>query len=96
MNSSMKSKEPVPLKYLFHLDRKIPARTFPRGHGQKPAERGGNPERKTCPSKRQSGCKSLCNLGMNLINNLSDDLTQDGDLDRVKSLKGVEDEISKF
>ena len=33
---------------------------------------------------------------MNLINNLSEDLTQDGDLDRVKSLKGVEDEISKF
>jgi|688.fasta_scaffold1859438_1 hypothetical protein len=33
---------------------------------------------------------------MNLINNLSEDLCQDVDLDRVKSLKGVEDEISKF
>jgi hypothetical protein len=33
---------------------------------------------------------------MNLINNFSEDLTQDSDLDRVKTLKGVEDEISKF
>lgn len=35
-------------------------------------------------------------LGMNLINTLAEDLTQDGDLDRVKTLKGVEDEIIKF
>jgi len=33
---------------------------------------------------------------MNLINNLAEDLTQDPDLDRVKTIKGVEDEISKF
>ncbi len=33
---------------------------------------------------------------MNLINNLADDLTQDPDLERVKTLKGVEDEMTKF
>lgn len=33
---------------------------------------------------------------MDLINNLADELTQDPDLDRVKFLKGVEDEITKF
>ena len=33
---------------------------------------------------------------MNLINNLAEDLTQDPDLDRVKTIKGVEDEITKF
>ncbi len=33
---------------------------------------------------------------MNLVSNLSDDLTQDADLDKVKALKGVEDEMTKF
>jgi hypothetical protein len=33
---------------------------------------------------------------MDLINNLAEELTTDPDLDRVKLLKGVEDEIVKF
>ena len=33
---------------------------------------------------------------MNLLENFQDDLFQDPDLDRLKPIKGVEDEVNKY
>ena len=48
-------------------------------------------EKKTQESKRKTQ-----NARMDLVEQLSDELVKDEELDKVKTMKGVEEEISKF